>query len=152
MVVEMVWNLFVSILFLALQRKTDMAEVLPFPLTPTPLSLSHADGPMLKTQKSRSMEELEPRIFSEKTNHANVSIIDATNTLHLWKNLPATFRNISRFLLIKAFARKGKNIHPVFDQVVSLSIKDWKHDSRWGYQERGCQYQATRPNQWRSKS
>ena len=101
-----------------------MAEVLPFPLTPTPLSLSHADGPMLKTQKSRSMEELEPRIFNEKTNHADVSIIDATNTLHLWKNLPATFRNISRFLLIKAFARKGKNIHPVFDQVVSLSIKD----------------------------
>ena len=37
MAVEMVRDLFGSILFLALQRKIDMAEVLSFPLTPTPL-------------------------------------------------------------------------------------------------------------------
>ena len=49
MAVEIVRDLFGSILFLALQRKIDMAEVLSFPLTPTPLSLRHADGTMLKT-------------------------------------------------------------------------------------------------------
>ena len=49
--------LFGSIFFLAL-KKIDMAEILPFPLTPTPLSLSNADGTMLKTQKSKLMEEL----------------------------------------------------------------------------------------------
>ena len=59
MAVEMVRDLFGSILFLALQRKIDMAEVLSFPLTPIPLSLSHADGNMLKTQKSKLIEELE---------------------------------------------------------------------------------------------
>ena len=53
--------------------KIDMVEVLLFPLTPTLLSLSHADRPMLKTQKSKSMEELESRIFSEKTNHVDVT-------------------------------------------------------------------------------
>ena len=41
MAVEMVPDLFRSILFLALQKKIDMAEVLSFPLTRTPLSLSH---------------------------------------------------------------------------------------------------------------
>ena len=149
MAVEMVRDLFGSILFLALQRKIDMAEVLSFPLTPTPLSLSHADGTMLKTQKSKLMEELESRIFSEKPNHVDVIIIDAMFFLHLWKDLPATFGTIARFLLIKAFAQRGSNIHLVFDKVVSPSIKDCERDSRSGYQERGNQYQITGPNQRR---
>ena len=67
----------------------------------------------------------------------------------LWKNLPATFGTIARFLLIKAFAQKGNNIHLVFDKVVSPSIKDCKRDSRSGYQERGSQYQITGPNKRR---
>ena len=152
MAVEMVRDLFGSILFLALQRKIDMAEVLSFPLTPTPLSLSHADGTMLKTQKSKLMEELESRIFSEKPNHVDVIIIDAMFFLHLWKDLPATFGTIARFLLIKAFAQKGNNIHLVFDKVVSPSVKDCECDSRLGYQERGSQYQITGPNQRRTSN
>ena len=149
MAVEIVRDLFESILFLALQGKTDMADVLSFLLTPTPLSLSHADGTLLKTQKSKLMEELESRIFSEKPNHVDVIIIDAMFFLHLWKDLPATFGTIARFLLIKAFAQKGNNIHLVFDKVVSPSIKDCKCDSRSDYQKRSSQYQITRPNQRR---
>ena len=87
-----------GILFLALQRKIDTAEALSFPLTLTPLSLSHADGTMLKTQKSKLMEELESRIFSEKPNHVDVIIIDAMFFLHLWKDLPATFGTIANTL------------------------------------------------------
>ena len=64
MAVEIVWDLFGSILFLMLQRKIDIAEVLSFPLTPTPPSLSHVDGTMLETQKSKLLEELECSIFS----------------------------------------------------------------------------------------
>ena len=37
-------------LFLSLERKLDMAEVLSYPLTPVRLSLSHVDGTMLKTK------------------------------------------------------------------------------------------------------
>ena len=124
-----------------------MAEVLSFSLTPAPLLLTHADGTMLETQKSKLMEELESRIFSEKPNHVDVIIIDAMFFLHLWKDLPATFGTIARFLLIKAFAQKGNNIHLVFDKVVSPSVKDCECDSRSGYQERGSQYQITGPYQ-----
>ena len=99
-----------------------MAEVLSFPLTPTPLSLSHADGTMLKTQKSKLTEKLESRIFSKKPNHVDVTIIDAMFFFHLWKDLPVTFGTIARFLLTKAFAQKGNNIHLIFDQVVSPSV------------------------------
>ena len=77
MAVVMVRDLFGSILFLALQRKIDMMEALSFPLTPTPLLLIHTDGTMLKTQKSKLMEKLESRIFSEKLNHVDVTITDA---------------------------------------------------------------------------
>ena len=66
----------------------------------------------------------------------DVTITGATFVLHQWKDLPATFGTIPRFLLIKAFSQKGNNIHLVFDKVVSPSIKDCKHDSRSGYQER----------------
>ena len=142
MAVEMVQNLFGNILFLALQREIDMAKVLQFPLTPTPLLLSHAEGSIFKTQKSKLMGELESRIFSEKTNHVDVTIIDAMFFLHLWKDLPATFGTITRFLLIKAFAQKGNNMHLLFDKVVSPSVKDCKGDSRSGYQEQGSQYQV----------
>ena len=81
-----------------------MAEVLSFALTPTPLLLSHADETMLKTQKSKLMEELQSRIFSEKPNHMDVTITDAMFFLHLWKDLPATFGTIAKFLFIKTFA------------------------------------------------
>ena len=38
------------------------------------------------------MEELESRIFSEKPNPVDVTIIDAMFLLHLWKDLPATYQ------------------------------------------------------------
>ena len=66
--------------------------------------------------------------------------------LHLWKDVPATFDTNAKFLLIKAFAQKGNNIHIVFDNFVSPLIKDCKRDLRSDYQERGSQYQITGPN------
>ena len=66
-----------------------------------------------------------------------------------WKDLPATFGTIPRFLLIKALAQKGNNIYLAFEKVVSPSIKDCERDSRSGYQERGSQYQITGHNQRR---
>ena len=147
MAVEMVRDLFGSILFLVLQRKIDMAEVLLFSLTAIPLSLSHADGTMLKTQKSKLMEKLEFRIFTEKPNHVDVTIIDAMFFFFICvKIYQQPFVPLQKFLLIKAFTQKENNIHLVFDKVVSLSIKDCERDSRSGYQERDIQYQITGPN------
>ena len=69
-------DLFGSILYISLGRKVDMGEVLNYPLTPVPLSLSHVDGKMLKTDKSKLYNVLE---FSTKsdTPFANETIIDA---------------------------------------------------------------------------
>ena len=45
-------DLFGSILYISLQEKVDMAQMLKYPLTRVPLSLSHVDGTMLSTPKS----------------------------------------------------------------------------------------------------
>ena len=82
MAVEMVGDLFETSLFLALQRKIDMVEVLSFPLSPTPLSLNYADGTMVKTEKSKLMEELESTIFSEKPSHVDIIITGTMFFLH----------------------------------------------------------------------
>ena len=94
-----------------------------------------------QNKKSKLMEELESRIFSEKPNHVDITTIDVMFFLHLWKDLPVTPGTIARSLLVKAFAQKENNIHFVFDKVVTPSIKDRERDSRSGYQERGSQYQ-----------
>ena len=72
--------------------------------------------------------------------------------LNLWKDLPANFCTIARFLLIKAFAQKGNNIHLLYEKVVSPSVKDCECGSRSGYKEGGSQYQITGPNQRRTSN
>lgn len=79
---------------------------------------------MLKTQKSKLVEELESGILSEKPNHVDVAIIHAIFFLYLSKELPETFGTITRILQIKALAQKRKNIHLAFDKVTSRSVKD----------------------------
>ena len=44
-------DLFGRNLYISLQRNADMAQVLKYPLTPVPLSLSHVDGTMFKYTK-----------------------------------------------------------------------------------------------------
>ena len=46
MKVKIAYDLLGSILFLPLQRKINMGEMLKFPLTPVPLCLVHIDGSM----------------------------------------------------------------------------------------------------------
>ena len=54
-------DLFGSILYIWLQRKVDMAQVLKYPLTLVHLSLSHIDGTMLSTPKSALLIYLETK-------------------------------------------------------------------------------------------
>ena len=55
-------QIFGSILFLSLQHKIDMEEVLSYPFTPIPLSLCHVDGLKQTTSKVKILYELESRI------------------------------------------------------------------------------------------
>ena len=63
---------------------------------------------MLRTQKSKLMEELESEILSENPNHMDDTIIDAMFVPHLRKEQPATFVIIARIMLIKTLAQKER--------------------------------------------
>ena len=89
--VRMERDLFGCILFLALQQKIDMGEVLKYPLTPIPpLSLCHVDGSMLKTTKVALLTDLEKRVQCNDPPSVDVLIIDGMFFLHLMHDLPAT--------------------------------------------------------------
>ena len=78
-----------------------MEEVLKYPLTPFPLSLSHVDGSVQKTSKAAFLKHVELHVPT--TSHApiNMTIIDASYFLHLQMNfaLPSTFAGVSHFFL-----------------------------------------------------
>ena len=128
--VSMVRDIFGSILYLSLQKKVDMAEVLKYPLTPVPLSLSHVDGTMQKTTKASLMKHLESKVVTNNPTRVDCTIIDAMFFLHLQFDLPTTFGEISQYLLKKICQTKSDTIHFVFDKTVSPSIKDCERDKR----------------------
>ena len=74
--VTMVRDLFGSILFMSLQRKVDMGEVLKYPLTPVPLSIAHTDNMMQKKPKVKLLNEIEKRINHIPPETVDVTIVD----------------------------------------------------------------------------
>ena len=57
-------NLFCSLLYLSLEKKIDIGEVLKYHLTPYSLALSHVDGSMIKSPKSALLKYLESKLIS----------------------------------------------------------------------------------------
>ena len=114
-------DLFSSILFLSLERKVDMAEVLSYPLTPVPLSLSHVDGTVLKTKKSTLTSTLEIKVITRPPDIVHETVIDASFFLYLQYNLPSTFGQVAKVILSNIKKAKGN---------VILSIKDSERNNR----------------------
>ena len=124
-------DLFGSILFIALQRKIDMGEILKYPLTPVPSSLCHIDGNMNKTPKAKLLDHLEKTTtVSRHPVTVHVLIIDGMFFLHLLQDLPETYGSISRFILKRICTLRASRIDVVFDKFVTPSIKDSERDHR----------------------
>ena len=126
----MVRDIFGSVLRLSLENSIGMAEVLRYPLTPLPLSISHVDGTMLKAPKSTLLKYLEAKVKSDPPTSIDVTIIDAMFFMHLQVNLPDTFGGVAKYLLTSLMKFDGKEIHFVTEKWVSPSIKDCERDNR----------------------
>ena len=123
-------DLFGSLLCLSLERQIDMNEVLPYPLTPVPFSLSHVNGSMQKTPKSKLMKYLESLATTDPPKTVDVSIIDVMFFLRLHPNLPSTFDGVARYLLARVSEFEGHILHFVCDKWVQPSIKDCERKDR----------------------
>ena len=84
-------DLFGRILYMPLQRKVDMAQVLKYSLTPFPLSLSYVDGTMLNTPLPGRLRYLETKRARTTQDEIDVQIIDAAYFLHFYKDLAGNF-------------------------------------------------------------
>ena len=119
----MVRDLFGSILFLSLQHKIDMEEVLSYPLTPIPLPLCHVDSLKQTTPKVKLLYKLESCIPNDMPPNVDATVFDAMFFLHLQKTIPGTFGALSSYLLTRICAEKENELHMVFDKIQSSSIK-----------------------------
>ena len=126
----LVRDLFGSILFLSLECKVDMAEVLSYPLTPVSLSLSLVDGAMLKTKKSTLTSALEMKVTKRPPDILHETAINASFFLYLQYNLRSTFGQVAKVMLSNIMKAKGNVIHFIFDKWISPSSKDNERSDR----------------------
>lgn len=129
--IKMERDLMGKLLMISLKGKLDIGIVLTYPLTPVPLVFCHLDGTINRTNKAVLYKYLEKRITSDAPQEIDAYIIDGFFFLHLMSNnLPSTYEAIARVLFIKLCSYKGKEIHLIFDHIVSPSIKDCERDRR----------------------
>ena len=81
-----------------------------YPLTPALLSLSHVDGTMLKTDKSKLYKVLESKTRCQ-IQVVDETVIDASFSLYLQLNLQSTFGGIAKCILSNIVDLPGNVIH-----------------------------------------
>ena len=119
-------DLFGSILYISLQSKGDMAEVLKYPLTPVPLFFSHVDETMLSTPKSALLTYLETKGTRKTIKLMLKSLMQHFFFFfffHFHEDLPANSGGVANYLLKKILQRDGNVIHFVSDKWMTPSIK-----------------------------
>ena len=133
-VAEGVRDIFVRLLTLAAResRAIDLHHILCYPITDVPLSLAHANGTRLKSEKASLTKLLESKQTSVLT-YINLpsiscSIIDGGLILYevLIRHTTSSYVNIATELLAGLCTLQGMGIHLLLDKYKSQStcIKD----------------------------
>ncbi|XP_067613930.1 serine/threonine-protein kinase Wnk isoform X4 [Eurosta solidaginis] len=140
-------DLFGQFLCISLQKSLDIDKVLIYPLTPVPLSMCHMDGSICKTNKAALLKVLEQQIEPHTPEHTNVKVLDGFFMLHLMREIPATYGNISTKILSMFCSNNAEVVVIAFDRYIFPSIKDNEHSLR-GMQV--TQFHIEGPDQIRS--
>ena len=157
MAISLVKDLFGSVLFLSLslslslKQRIDMGEILKYPLTQVPLSLTNFDGSIKKIPKAKLLKELESRVASVKRASIDLMIIDAMFFLNLLVDPPSTFGSIARYMLGCICSTTSREIHFVLDKIIHPSIKDCERDARSLDRSNSCNIIGSsqkRPDNW----
>lgn len=124
-------DIFGRLLAIALEKKIDMAQCLSYPLSPAPPALVQCTGEMHKTDKSALTKILRSSSQHLPPTRVDVDIIDGFYFLyHLGPSVPQTFDKIADLILSKICSTVASEIHIVFDQYFTPSIKDSERCNR----------------------
>ena len=136
-VAEGVRDIFARLLTLAAResRDIDLHHILCYPITHVPLSLAHADGTPLKTERASLTKLLESKQTSVLTNinrpSISCSIIDGGLILYevLVQHTTSSYVDIATGLLARSCSLQGMEIHFLLNKYKSQSIKD--NERKW---------------------
>ena len=99
-------------------------------MTPVPLSLSHADGSMNTTEKSKRMHNIESLLEdSTAPTGVDVCMVDPTFLQHIQKNPSQTFGQLA-VALLNQLTCMAQQVHRVCDIYNTPSIKDAERQRR----------------------
>lgn len=111
-------------------EKADIEQLLTYPLTPVPLSLCNLDGTLCKTNKSALTKCLKSTNDVPPVIPPDIAIIDGFFFLHTLKNIPKKYWRLSKHILQTLVKRDEAEIHIIFDQYFTPSIKDIERNER----------------------
>ncbi|CAH1173831.1 unnamed protein product [Phaedon cochleariae] len=123
-------DLFGQFLCISLKKSLDIEKVLIYPLTPVPLSMCHIDGTICKTNKAALLKILEQQVEPHIPKQTNVKVFDGFFMLHLMREIPATYGNISTKILSMFCSNDAEVVVIAFDRYIFPSIKDSEHSLR----------------------
>nr|CAH7767941.1 unnamed protein product [Callosobruchus chinensis] len=109
--------------------------------------MCHIDGSICKTNKAALLKVLEQQIEPHTPEHTNVKVFDGFFMLHLTREVPVTYENISTKILNMFCSNDAEVIVIAFDRYIFPSINDNEHSLR-GMQV--TQFHIEGPHQIRS--
>ena len=118
-----------SILYLSMQQKIDITQVLKYPLTPVLLCLSQVNGAINSTPKSNLLNYIDSQFVTVPPS-IDWTIIDAAFFLRLQINPPDTFRGIAGSILNQIMRYIENIVHFVADIWLTPSFRDTEHIDR----------------------
>ena len=104
------------------ENNIDLESIMAYPITEYPLSIAHADGSMMKTNKAdlqKKLEEYQKYLTPAELPTISATIIDGGLLLHsILSNIlrMTTFGELARTLLSQISKHKGDSIHVLFDK------------------------------------
>ena len=118
-----------SILYLSMQQKIDITQVLKYPLTPVLLCLGQVNGAINSTSKSNLLNYIDSQFVTVPPS-IDWTIIDAAFFLRLQINPPDTFRGIAGSILNQIMRYIENIVHFVADIWLTPSFRDTEHIDR----------------------
>ena len=128
---ESLRDLLIRMVVIISQKTTfDLRNLMSFPITPYPLSISHCDGEPLKTKKAALLKKLEsvqnlPSSY-EEASYDCVHLFNGGLLIHSvlsQTNAGSSLASIARSILSLVCSSKGREIHVCFDKYLESSIK-----------------------------
>ncbi|CAH1645610.1 unnamed protein product [Spodoptera littoralis] len=145
--IQMQRDLFGQLFSLSLEHTLNVDKVLAYPLTPVPLALCHIDGTICKTDKSALLKMLQKEIDSNPPERCDVIVYDGFFIMHSIRDVPSSFKNISKKLMQVFTANSADTVIIAFDRYTFPSIKHNEHSIRGRI--KGQHYQINGPDQIR---